>query len=75
MTWARVGTGGVDGASRLSSAESEWVGRAERSRLWAWRVVSGRGPHIGRQGASRSNILMIYHINYNYYANIEKNYN
>jgi len=31
MTWARVGTGGVGEASRSSGAESERVGRAERS--------------------------------------------
>jgi len=53
-TWARVGTGGVGGASRSSGTESERVGRAERSRSGEWGAASERGPRAGRPVASRS---------------------
>ena len=64
-----------------------WGESFERRRIWsggacktecrrgAWGAASECGPRAGRQGASRSDILMVYHINYNYYANIEKTYN
>jgi hypothetical protein len=46
--------------SRSSGAESEQVGHAEQSRREAWGATSGRRPHAGRPGASRSKEAMLF---------------